>query len=298
MTEPNIERINQHLTQASLATLTSTELYDDIWDVLDAILEDSSCSEETNFERIRVLLKAGIISDCDVLEYYNHKVEHMDLSYECCPLVKILAPLERDGTLYLSGSERIYQLSWDLYADYIKNIILLGGRVDHDAFLCEIFSGEQLSFDIFNFLIDRFDFKPSSINTAAGFLVLAQYFEEYGEEEQGRAAFKKLIEKGIDINLPFEESDGLSDYRSFLGCVFCCEPDVFEQYLALNPDKKIIDNMNWRFMFGEHDIDKRHIDMIVKLVRLGYRLPLNEIVDCLERYDFMDLAHTVRQLAI
>ncbi|MFW7524642.1 hypothetical protein ACODM8_10920 [Vibrio ostreicida] len=296
MTTKTIENVNHLLIQANLPPVTDKRV--DMWNALPAILWDKKLSQDINCERVQVLLKAGIFTELDVLNECNTRVEIMPLTYEDCPLVKILAPLERDGTLYLSGSERIYQLSWDLYADYIKNIILLGGRVDHDAFLCEIFSGEQLSFDIFNFLIDRFDFKPSSINTAAGFLVLAQYFEEYGEEEQGRAAFKKLIEKGIDINLPFEESDGLSDYRSFLGCVFCCEPDVFDQYLALNPDKKIIDNMNWRFMFGEHDIDKRHIDMIVKLVRLGYRLPLNEIVDCLERYDFTDLAHTVRQLAI
>ncbi|WP_076588392.1 hypothetical protein [Vibrio ostreicida] len=296
MTEPTMERINQCLAQANFSAVAKIKSYFQIWEVIDAILEDSNFSEETNFERIRVLLRAGILTEVNVLEYYNSDVEDMDLSYEHCPLVKVLAPLERDGTLYLSDSEAIYQLSWDLYLDYIKSIVLLGGRVDHDGLLYRVFDGRS-SFNMFNYLMDNFDFKQETINSVAGALIDKIYWAEGNADIRAKAAFEKLIEKGIDINLPYEESDGFYDYRSFLGVVFCYEPDVFEQYLALSPDRKIIDNMNWRFMLQEHDIDERHIDMITKMVRLGYPLPLNEIVDWLESCDFMDLAHIVSQLA-
>ncbi|KJY92082.1 hypothetical protein TW84_07150 [Vibrio neptunius] len=296
MTEPNIERINQHLTQANLATLSSTELYDDIWDVLDAILEDSSCSEETNFERVRVLLKVRVATECDVLEHYNHEVEQMDLSYEGCPLVKILAPLDRDGTLYLSGSERIYQLSQDFYLDYIKNIIFLGGRVDHDEFLCRVFYAEHLSFDTFNYLIDRFDFKPSSINTAAGYLVMRKYFKKYNKEKQGRAAFTKLIDKGIDINHPFEEDDGFCEYHSFLGLVFCYDPELFEQYLLQKPSQHIIAALPWEFAIEEDHFHDKQLQLVQKLIELGYQLPLDEIIELLEEQELDDYAKALTHL--
>ncbi|MBN3492598.1 hypothetical protein [Vibrio neptunius] len=290
MTEPTIEQVNQILTQNNLATVRLITPSFELYDVIHSIVDDSNFSEETNFERLRVLIKAGILKERDVLEHYNNKVEYMDLSYECCPLVKILAPLDRDGTLYLSDSETIYQLSQDFYLDYIKNIILLGGRVDHDEFLCRVFYAEHLSFETFNYLIDRFDFKPSSINTAAGYLVKRRYFKKYDEEAQGRAAFAKLIDKGIDINYPFEEDDGFYEYLSFLGLVFCYDPDLFEQYLLQKPSQHIIAGLPWEFAIEEEFFGDRQLQLVQKLIELGYQLPLDEIIELLEEEELDDYA--------
>ncbi|MFW7524641.1 hypothetical protein ACODM8_10915 [Vibrio ostreicida] len=291
MTEATIEQVNRILAQANLATLKPAKSYKYGWDVLCAIFNDSKCNEETNFERIRVLMKARIITDYDVLEHYDSDVEHMDLSYERCPLVKILAPLERDGTLYLSDSETIYQLSWDLYLDYIKNIILLGGRVDHDRMLCSVFDGRG-EFALFNYLMDNFHIKPETINFVAGMLVEQMDGSRGNASTLERAAFEKLIEKGIDINLPFTDD---YDYHSFLGVVFCYDPDLFEQYLLQKPSQHIIADLPWRFVIREQYFDDKHLRLVKKLMELRYQLPLDEIIELFEsagQYDYAKaLAH-------
>ncbi|WP_076588379.1 hypothetical protein [Vibrio ostreicida] len=296
MTEPNIERINQHLTQANLATLTSTEFYDDIWDVLDAILEDSNFSEETNFERIRVLLRAGILTEVNVLEYYNSDVEDMDLSYEHCPLVKILAPLERDGTLYFSGCDSFYEdLCYDLYLDYIKSIVLLGGKVDCDGMLRWVFNEHRREFYLFNYLLDNFTVKPETINSVAGAIILNDYWKKGSSEEQreAKAAFEKLIEKGIDINLTIGEGDWHSQFNSFLGIAFCYDPDLFEQYLLQRPSQQIIANLPWDFSIKEELFDDKQVRLVHKLIGLGYPLPLNEIIKSLEEEELYDYAKAI-----
>ncbi|MER2496649.1 hypothetical protein ABS858_11145 [Vibrio neptunius] len=286
MTEPTIEQVNQILTQANLAPVRLITPSFKLSKVINSIIKDSSLSEETNFERIRVLLKAGILTERDVLELYNNKVEHMDLSYEHCPLVKILAPLERDGTLYLSGSETLYQLSWDLYLDYIKNIILLGGRVDHDRLLCSVFD-ERGEFEMFNYLLDNFHIKPETINFVTGAIIRNNYWKKRISEEKGRAAFKKLIEKGIDINLPFSDDD---DYHSFLGVVFCYDPDLFEQYLLQKPSQHIIAALPWEFAIEEDHFHDKQLQLVQKLIELGYQLPLDEIIELLEDEELYDYA--------
>ncbi|KJY92085.1 hypothetical protein TW84_07165 [Vibrio neptunius] len=290
MTEPNIEHINQSLTQANLAMLTSTEFYDDIWDVLDAILEDDNCSEETNFERVRVLLKAGLLTELHVLEYYNSYVEDMDLSYEGCPLVKLLAPLERDGTLYLSGSDSFYEdLCYDLYLDYIKNIVLLGGRVDHDGMLYWVFES-RCELEMFNYLLESFQSKPSAINTVAAHILSEEYFKHDGHEKRGRGIFKQLIEKGIDINLPFDEESGMLDYHSFLGAVLIFDPELFEQYLLQQPNKEIVKGLPWRKVIKNGYFREKHMHIIEKLISLKYYVPLDEIVSELEKKELDDYA--------
>ncbi|MDN3612247.1 hypothetical protein ACFFUP_13860 [Vibrio ostreicida] len=286
MTEPTIEQVNQVLTQNNLATVRLITPSFDLYEVIHSIVDDSKFSEETNFERLRVLIKAGILTDCDVLEHYNHKVEHMDLSYERCPLVKILAPLERDGTLYLSGSETIYQLSWDLYLDYIKNIILLGGRVDHDRMLCSVFGGRG-EFELFNYLMDNFHIKPETINFVAGMLIGQIYWAEGNADTQDRAAFEKLVEKGIDINLPFSNGD---DFNSFLGYMFCYDPEMFEQYLLQKPSQHIIAALPWEFAIEEDYFHDKQLQLVQKLIELAYPLPLDEIIELLEEEELDDYA--------
>ncbi|WP_076588397.1 hypothetical protein [Vibrio ostreicida] len=299
MTEPTIEQVNQILTQANLATVRLITPSFDLWKVINSIANDRKFSEETNFERLRVLLKAGIIRDFDVLEHYNHKVEHMDLSYERCPLVKILAPLERDGTLYLSGSETIYQLSWDLYLDYIKNIVLLGGRVDHDGLLYRVFDGRS-EFEMCDYLMDTFDVEQETINYVASLLlvkihrgeVMLKREKEFRSEfeklvEKDRAAFEKLIEKGIDINLPFSDGD---EFNSFLGVVFCYDPTMFEQYLLQKPSQHIIADLPWEFAIEEDHFHDKQLQLVKKLIELGYQLPLDEIIELLEEEELDDYA--------
>ncbi|CAM3148035.1 hypothetical protein [Vibrio neptunius] len=286
MTEPTMERINQCLAQANFSAVAKIKSYFQIWEVIDAILKDSNFSEETNFERIRVLLRAGILTELNVLEYYNSDVEDMDLSYEHCPLVKILAPLERDGTLYLSGSETIYQLGQDFYLDYIKNIILLGGRVDHDGLLYWVFDGRS-EFEMFNYLLDNFHIKPEAINFAAGAIILNNYWKKRNSEEKGRAAFKKLIEKGIDINLPFNNGN---DFNSFLGLVFCLDPIVFEQYLLQKPNQHIIADLPWGFAIENEYFHDKQLQLVKKLMELGYQLPLDEVIELLEEQELDDYA--------
>ncbi|MBN3573073.1 hypothetical protein [Vibrio neptunius] len=287
MTEPTIEQVNQILTQANLATVRLITRSFHLWDVIHSIVDDSKFSEETNFKRLRVLIKAGILTERDVLEHYNNKVEHMDLSYERCPLVKILAPLKRDGTLYLSGSETLYQLSWDLYLDYIKNIILLGGRVDHGRMLCSVFDGRG-EFELFNYLMDNFHIQPETINFVAGMLVEQMDGSRGNASAQERAAFEKLIEKGIDINLPFSDDD--DDYHSFLGVVFCYDPDLFEQYLLQKPSQQIIAALPWEFTIGNEYFHTKHLQLVQKLIELGYQLPLDEIIELLEDEELDDYA--------
>ncbi|MER2496651.1 hypothetical protein ABS858_11155 [Vibrio neptunius] len=284
MTEPTIEQVNQTLIQANLAPVGLSKFYRP--DVIAEIIDDSDFSEETNFERIRVLLKAGILSELDVLEKFNHRVERMELSYEDCPLVKILAPLERDGTLYLADAERIYQLSWDIYLDYIKSIILLGGRVDHDGLLYRVFDGRS-SFKMFNYLMDNFHIKPETINYLAGALIDKKYWAEGNVAARERAAFEKLVEKGIDINLPFTDDD---DYHSFLGVVFCYDPELFEQYLLQKPSQHIIADLPWSFVIREQYFDDKHLQLVKKLMKLSYQLPLDEIIELLEEQELDDYA--------
>ncbi|MFW7526624.1 hypothetical protein ACODM8_21200 [Vibrio ostreicida] len=284
MTKPTIEQVNQILTQANLAPVGLSEFYRPR--VIAEIIDDSDFSEETNFKRIRVLLKAGILSELDVLEKFNHRVERMELSYEDCPLVKILAPLERDGTLYLADAERIYQLSWDIYLDYIKSIILLGGRVDHDGLLYRVFDGRS-SFKMFNYLMDNFHIKPETINSVAGALIAKKYWAEGNVAARERAAFEKLIEKGIDINLPFSDGD---EFNSFLGYVFCYDPTMFEQYLLQKPSQHIIADLPWEFAIEEDHFHDKQLQLVKKLIELGYQLPLDEIIELLEEEELDDYA--------
>ncbi|MER2496647.1 hypothetical protein ABS858_11135 [Vibrio neptunius] len=286
MTEPTIEQVNQILTQANLATVRLITPSFKLSKVIYSIVNDSKFSEETNFKRLQVLLKAGILTERDVLESYNHDVKRMDLSYERCPLVKILAPLERDGTLYLSGSETIYQLSWDLYLDYIKNIILLGGRVDHDGLLYRVFDGRG-EFELFNYLMDNFHIQPETINFVAGMLIEEIHSTGGTADTQQRAAFEKLIEKGININLPFSDDD---DYHSFLGVVFCYDPDLFEQYLLQKPSQHIITALPWEFAIGEDCFHDKQLQLVQKLIELGYQLPLDEVIELLEDEELYDYA--------
>ena len=289
MTQPTIERINQCLTQADFAAVARITSYYQIWEVIDAILEDSKFSEETNFERIRVLLRAGILTDLNILEFYNSDVEDMDLSYEHCPLVKILAPLERDGTLYLSDSERIYQFSLDIYLDYIKNIVLLGGRVDHDGLLCWLFD-DRYEVEMFNYLMDNFNIKKETVNYVAAQLLYNQYCSDEEPDEEDRALFNRLIEKGIDINLPFDENSHMSAFHSFLGAALFCSPDLFEQYLLQRPSQEIIENLPWSYPISEAAFTDKHLHLINKLIELGYHVPVDEIISELEEYEYFDYA--------
>ncbi|MDN3612245.1 hypothetical protein ACFFUP_13850 [Vibrio ostreicida] len=289
MTELNIEHINHCLAQANLEKLKPTKSYYNIWCVLNAILDNSNLSEEINYERIRVLLKAGLVSELEVLELYNNKVEYMDLSYEYCPLVKILAPLERDGTLYLSDSEAIYELSWDLYLDYIKSIVLLGGRVDHDGLLCWLFD-DRYEVEMFNYLMDSFNIKKETINYVAAQLLYKQYCSDEDSDEEDRALFNRLIEKGIDINLPFDENSHMSAFHSFLGAALFCSPDLFEQYLLQRPSQDIIENLPWSYPISEAAFTDKHLHLINKLIELGYHVPVDEIISELEEYEYFNYA--------
>ncbi|MDN3612249.1 hypothetical protein ACFFUP_13870 [Vibrio ostreicida] len=289
MTKPTIEQVNQILTQANLASVTLTTPSFKLSKVINSIVKDSSLSEETNFERVRVLLKAGILTERDVLELYNNKVEHMDLSYEYCPLVKILAPLERDGTLYLSDSEAIYELSWDLYLDYIKSIVLLGGRVDHDGLLCWLFD-DRYEVEMFNYLMDNFNIKKETINYVAAQLLYKQYCSDEDSDEEDRALFNRLIEKGIDINLPFDENSHMSAFHSFLGAALFCSPDLFEQYLLQRPSQEIIENLPWSYPISEAAFTDKHVQLVNKLIELGYHVPVDEIISELEEYEYFDYA--------
>ncbi|MFW7526654.1 hypothetical protein ACODM8_21420 [Vibrio ostreicida] len=288
MTEPTIEHINQCLAQANFAAVAKINSYFQIWEVIDAILEDSNFSEETNFERIRVLLRAGILTEVNVLEYYNSDVEDMDLSYEHCPLVKILSPLERDGTLYLSGSGSFYEdLCYDIYLDYIKNIVLLGGRVDFDGMLRWVFN-ERSEFELFNYLVDNFKVKPTTINNVAAQTI--DYLNSHKSCQKAESAFKKLIDMGININLAIEEDDWYSDYRSFLGVVFCYDPAMFEQYLLQKPSQQIIADLPWEFAIESGYFRDKQLQLVQKLIELGYPLPLDEIIELLEEEELDDYA--------
>ncbi|NRB66107.1 MAG: hypothetical protein HRU48_01870 [Vibrio sp.] len=284
MTTKTIENVNHLLIQANLPPVTNKRV--DMWNALPAILWDKKLSQDINCERVQVLLKAGIFTELDVLNECNTRVESMPLTYEDCPLVKILAPLERDGTLYLSGSETIYKLSWDLYLDYIKNIILLGGRVDHDGLLYWAFDGRG-EFELFNYLMDNFDIQPETINFVAGMLVRQMDGSRGNASTLERAAFEQLIEKGIDINLPFYDDD---DYHSFLGVVFCYDPDLFEQYLLQKPSQHIIAALPWEFAIGNEYFHTKQLQLVQKLIELGYQLPLDEIIELLEEEELDDYA--------
>ncbi|MDN3612239.1 hypothetical protein ACFFUP_13830 [Vibrio ostreicida] len=288
MTEKTIDNINRILAKANLAPVTLPTL--DILHALSIILWDRQVSQELNYERVRVLIKAGIYTELDILNECNDNVDRMHKAYEYCPLVKLLSPLNRDGTLYLSGAETICNLSWDIHLFYIKNIISLGGRIDHNEFIVQVFNDNKSAFDTFNYLIEHFQFEPLSINKSASNLVINHYFKKYKKEEKGRAAFEKLIEKGININLAFEEGDGLSDYHSFLGVLFCHEPDVFEQYLLIQPNQPIIVNLPWNYSIKKAYFNKKQTKLVKKLISLGYQLPLDQIIETLETFELFDYA--------
>ena len=248
---------------------------------------------ENYIEKLRLLRKHRIITDHDVHNYLVDIITEVDQDYEDSDLVKILASEERDGTLFYSDSEVIYNTCWDPYIEFIRNTVLIGGKIDQNKFLSEVFSGDKQEFDIFNYLIENFDFNVQSLYKCAFNLIMDDSYDE----QEGKIAFKKLQKKGLDIDYVhhYEDDGEFSEYRSILILAFCYEPILFEKLLKEEPLGDSIKAFPWDFIIENHNIQDIHINFIKQLCIDGYVLPLKNIAKYLEE-DNTIYAETIRNL--
>lgn len=243
-------------------------------------------------EKFKILLSEKLINEFELLEFFINNIETIECSYDKCPLVKILNGTERDGTLKLSDSEHIYNVCWDLYLDFIKNIVLLGGEIDHDALLEQVFSNGKQSFEIFNYLVENYDFKNSSIAKSISSLL---YINVGNIDFSKRNNALHILEsKGLDVNEVYDEESDYIEYELFLAFAFSFDPASFKRYLKLNPTQETIEQFPWRFIFNSVRMTDPHLQAINSIKQSGYDLPIDDIADFLEKKYSLEYANEIR----
>lgn len=249
--------------------------------------------EEDSIEKLKLLRKHKIITDHDVHHYLvaNIDGQNVDEIYEKSALVQILASEERDGTLFYSDSEDIYNTCWDPYIEFIRNTTLIGGEIDQNQFLPMVFTGERQEFEIFDYLIENFEFSNEALLKCASWLIQ----NRYTNSEKGKIAFKKLQEKGLNAYQTYNDGLDFSEYESFLRLTFICAPIICKELLEVKQCKEIVNTFSWITMLKETYIEDSHIEVIKQLIIDGYEIPLEEISEYLEK-KHADYAETIRNL--
>ena len=252
--------------------------------------------EENGEEKIRLLVKHKIIKEDEVLDliFFLLDTSNIGLTYEDCPLVRILEGLERDGTLIYEDSEHIHYHCYDVNVDLIKTIVKLGGHIDQNKLLEQTFFDGKREYWVFNYLIDNFTFnKKSIVNTAANIVGTSDLLST----DKGQKALKCLTEIGLDINASFDEGFNFDYLGSYLGLVFSKNIELFNQYLDKKPEQHIIDQFLWEYVTPESEMNEEHVVVISRMLKMGYQLPLTEIVNYLNKYEYFDIATQIKALA-
>lgn len=290
MNEMPLDDINEILINAGFSRISKIDdklhfhQLRDLW-------EDGK-EESENIEKLKLLLSKKVINESDVIGVFIGMIHSIDFSYDNSPLVKVLISFERDGTLSINPSDYIEDVCSDFYLEFIRSIVKLGGIIDHDALLKEVFILDNQEFEILNYLVDNFKFNPSSISVAISLLLIKS--DDCIDENRRNKALQVLESKDFDINSVTEEVCDYFDYKAFLAVVLCNDPVRFKRYLNLNPTQETLDKFPWSFIIFEHEINVNHIQAIQGLNQKGYVLPLDEIADYLEELDLIDFAKEIR----
>ncbi|WP_345887334.1 hypothetical protein [Shewanella algae] len=251
-------------------------------------------NDKDNIERLRSLRSQKIISDYDLYKLAYYKISSFNPLQSENPLFKLIAEQGSDGTLLISDQSEIHYLCLDAHFNFIKGILDVGGKIDQNKFLTSAFSGYKEEYKIFDYLLGNFDFDSSALSEAAAWLV----YNEHYEEELGKAAFKKIVDKGLDINQKFSNESELSEYDYLLSLVFSEQPIVFISWLDGTPSQNTISDFPWEFIIFEHDINEEHVEAIRSLIQKGYELPLQEIATFLRDKDEEDFAESVEHISV
>ena len=249
--------------------------------------------EENGEERIRLLVKENIVKESAVLTLIFFLIDNasIELTYENCPLVRILEDLERDGTMIYDDSDQIHYYCHDAYIDLIKTIVKLGGELDQNQLLAATFSGDKEEYLTFDYLLDNFTFDEEYVVKTAASII---YNDDIFSENKGQEAFKRLTEIGFDINTSFDEESEFHEIGTYLGLVFTKSTELFKQYLNEKPEQSTIDQFEWEYIIPESEMNEEHVELIAHMLKMGYQLPLEEIVSYIEDFD---IATQIKALA-
>ncbi|EJG0990090.1 hypothetical protein C4G66_RS24725 [Vibrio parahaemolyticus] len=234
---------------------------------------------------IESLREKGIVSDYDIYNLAQGKINDF-IDYSNNSLLDIIGRYDNDGTLYVSDDEHIHYMCFDAYIDFIKKIVEVGGKLDVDKFLAKVFAGEKQEYLLFDYIINNFQVSYRSLHEAAAWLLYNSYYLE----DCGRKALELILSKNINFNDRFDKYFDLYEFDSLLGVMFFAHPILFMEALENRPDDKIIDNFPWDFILSESEINQDHISAILKLKRMGYSIPLNQIAEQIESEGEVDLA--------
>ena len=293
MIEMQLELVNKALENAGFPPLNKVGDRFYFHDIRE-LWEDGK-DESYNINKFKLLLSENIIDESDVLCFFIGIINSIEYSYDSCPLVKVLEGRERDGTLYLKSSHEIESISWDVYVGFIKNIVQLGGFIDHEAILLEALVDDKPQLEIFKYLMDNYDFRVSYISEAISFLL---GMSDGCIDEDVRSNILNALEgKGVDINFVFDEECEFAEYNVFLAVVLSNDPAAFNRYLEMAPSQETLDQFPWDYLICEHEMNENHMQSIKKLNHRGYELPLDEISDYFEEMDFLDYAKEVRKIS-
>ncbi len=91
---------------------------------------------------IELLREKNIISDYDIYNLSRRNINDF-IGHSKNSLLDIIGRYDNDGTLYVSDEEDIHYICFDAYIDSMKKIVEVGGRLDADKFLVEVFAGEK-----------------------------------------------------------------------------------------------------------------------------------------------------------
>ena len=251
--------------------------------------------QENGEEKIRLLVKHNLVKENQILNLVFFLINNgpIGLTYEDCPLVRILEGLERDGTMIYEDSDHIHYYCYDTYIDLIKTIIKLGGEIDQNKLLEETFVGDKREYWIFNYLVDNFTFNEESVVKTAICIIESS---DLLFTDEGREAFQRLsTEIGFDINTSFEDEDEDEEFL-FLEVVFTKNIKLFNQFLDEKPAQNTIDQFEWDYVISESEINEAHVVVISRMLKMGYQLPLEEIVDYLKEDEYFDIAAQIEAL--
>ena len=304
MTETPLNSVNKALKRAGFKSINDDynkyfrySHLSNIWD------------EDHREEKIKLLLSKGFINEFQVLNLFI-TINEMECLGDVCPLVTILSGLERDGTLSLSFSRHIEAVCWNPYLEFIKSIVTLGGEIDQNALLEQVFVMDKQEFDILNYLVDNYEFKSSSIAETISSLMQIKTNDLTVGGEQRNNILLVLESKGLNIDEVYRDEDdyecdedddyddgsSFTEYKVFLALSFVWDPTSFKRYLEMSPSQKTIDKFPWRFLLEYNEVTEEHIHSIRAMKKIGYDLPIDEISECLEKANLLDFTKYIREL--
>ncbi|ANW23414.1 hypothetical protein BA953_03870 [Vibrio coralliilyticus] len=285
MSIPSIHKINECLRNSGFdaidnQSIVHTEQY------ISILLE-----RDQNIEQIKSLRDESLISDREIFFSIDWQGPYGEKI-----LIDILSPFERDNTLVINDKNMIHHMCNNIYLSLLKSLVKVGVEIDFNSFLVESLSGEKRELDIFNFLINNFEFENQSLLNSISWIIHNNYYTS----SEGRGSFNALLNKGVNLNEKFLSghfSDYFLDYESILTVAFCHSLEAFKELIELKPNTRAVEEIPWEYVVESHYLNECHINQIEMLAKSGYNLPLQEIADYFEEDDQPEFAYKVLSFA-